>query len=133
MGQLHDSVQFRGDRLEYYFVDLPGKWEGIHFLVTSHDNEINYAVIKEAQVGVRVDSLKTTGAPKLTLRNTVIKYTLSSGLLGITADIYGENCLIFNCGDWDCQLEYGGNYNFENCTFADYSNIVINHQALWCA
>jgi hypothetical protein len=129
MGQLHDSVQFRGDRLEQYFVDLPGNWEGIHFLRSSHDNEINYAVIKEAQVGIRIDSLKETAAPKLTLRNTVIEYTLSSGILGITADIYGENCLVFNCGDWDCQLEYGGNYNFQNCTFADFSNIVINHQS----
>src|SRR6185436_15600938 len=108
---------------------LPGNWEGIHLLRSSHDNEINYAVIKEAQVGIRVDSLKETAAPKLILRNTVIKYTLSSGILGITADIYGENCLVFNCGDWDVQLEYGGSYNFQNCTFADFSNVVINHQS----
>lgn len=129
MGQLHDSVQFRGDRLEYYFVDLPGNWEGIHLLRSSHDNEINYAVIREAQVGIRVDSLKETPAPKLTMRNTVIKYMLSAGILGITADIYGENCLVFNCGDNNIQLEYGGNYEFQNCTFADYSNVVINHQS----
>jgi hypothetical protein len=90
MGQLHDSVQFRGDRLEYYYIDDPGNWEGIHFLRSSHDNEINYAVIKEGIVGVRVDSLKETTAPKLTMSNTVIKYTLSSGILGITADIYAE-------------------------------------------
>ncbi|HYV92203.1 MAG TPA: choice-of-anchor Q domain-containing protein [Chitinophagales bacterium] len=129
MGQLHDTVQFRGDRLEQYFVDLPGNWEGIHLLRSSHDNEINYAVIKEAQVGIRIDSLKETAAPKLTLRNSVIKYTLSSGILGITSDIYGENCLVFNCGDWDVQLEYGGNDTFQNCTFADFSNILINHQS----
>jgi hypothetical protein len=129
MGQLHDSVQFRGDRLEQYFVDLPGNWEGIHLLRSSHDNEFNYAVIKEAVVGIRVDSLKETPAAKLILRNTVIKYTLSSGILGITADIDGENCLVFNCGDWDVQLEYGGNYDFRDCTFANFSNVVINHQS----
>lgn len=128
LGQLHDSVQFRGDRLEYYYIDDPGNWEGIHFLRSSRDNEINYAVIKEAIVGIRVDSLKETSAPKLTLRNSVIKYTLSSGLLGITSDIYAENCLVFSCGEWNAQLEYGGNYEFQNCTFANYSNIVINHQ-----
>jgi len=129
MGQLHDSVQFRGDRLETYYVDDPGNWEGIHLLRSSHDNEIDYAVIKEAIVGVRVDSLKETPAPKLTIKNSVIKYTLSSGILGITADIYGENCLIFSCGEWDTQLEYGGNYQFVNCTFANYTNIAINHQS----
>lgn len=129
LGQLHDSVQFRGDRLEYYYVDLPGNWEGIHFLRSSRDNEINYAVIKEAIVGIRVDSLKETAAPKLTIRNSVIKYTLSSGLLAITADIYGENCLIHSCGEWNAQLEYGGNYDFQNCTFANFSSIVTNHQS----
>jgi hypothetical protein len=129
MGQLHDSVQFRGDRLEYYYLDLPGNWQGIHFLRSSRDNEINYAVIKEGIIGVRVDSLKETAAPKLTMRNSVIKYTLSAGILGITADVYAENCLVVSCGEWNAQLEFGGNYEFQNCTFANYSNIVINHQS----
>lgn len=129
MGQANDSVIFRGDRLESYYVDDPGNWEGIHLLRSSHDNEINYAVIKEAIVGIRVDSLKETTAPKLTMRNSQIRFTLSSGLLGITADIYAENCLIQGCGEWNVQLEYGGNYQFENCTFANYSSILINHQS----
>ncbi|MGB3076959.1 MAG: choice-of-anchor Q domain-containing protein [Chitinophagales bacterium] len=129
MGQANDSVIFRGDRLESYYVDDPGNWEGIHLLRSSHDNEINYAVIKEAIVGIRVDSLKETSAPKLTMRNSQIRFTLSSGLLGITADIYAENCLIQGCGEWNVQLEYGGNYVFENCTFANYSSVLINHQS----
>ena len=129
MGQLHDSVIFRGDRLEQYYVDDPGNWEGIHLLLTSHDNEINYAVIKEPVVGIRVDSLKITSAPKLTMRNTQIRYTLSSGILGITSDIYAENCLVQGCGEWNVQLEYGGNYDFEDCTFANYSSILISHQS----
>ena len=129
LGQVHDSVEFRGDRLEYFYIDLPGNWEGVHLLRSSHDNEINYAVIKEAIVGIRVDSLKETAAPKLTIRNSVIKFTLSSGILGITADIYGENCLVHSCGEWNTQLEFGGNYNFQNCTFANFSSVVTNHQS----
>lgn len=129
MGQINDSVIFRGDRLEQYYIDDPGNWEGIHLLRSSRDNEINYAVIKEAIVGIRVDSLKETSAPKLTMRNSQIRFTLSSGLLGITSDIYAENCLIHACGEWNVQLEFGGNYEFENCTFANYSSILINHQS----
>jgi hypothetical protein len=128
MGALGDSVVFRGDRLEPYFVDLPGNWQGIHLLRSSRDNEINYAVIKEAIVGVRVDSLKETASPKLTIRNSVINYTLSSGLLGITTDIAAENCLLINSGQNAAQLEFGGNYEFNNCTFAVFGNIVTNHQ-----
>lgn len=129
MGQVNDSVIFRGDRLESYYVDDPGNWEGIHLLRSSHDNEINYAVIKEAIVGIRVDSLKETDSPKLTMRNSQIRFTLSSGLLAITSDVYAENCLIQGCGEWNVQLEFGGNYQFENCTFANNSSILINHQS----
>ncbi|MCS6917024.1 MAG: choice-of-anchor Q domain-containing protein [Chitinophagales bacterium] len=128
LGQPGDSVVFRGDRLEPYFVDLPGNWQGIHLLKTSKDNVVEYAVIKESIVGIRVDSLKVTAYPKLTLRNSIIRLTLSSGLLGITADIYAENCLIHSCGEWNVQLEYGGNYEFQNCTFANASTIVTQHQ-----
>jgi hypothetical protein len=127
---VHDSVVFRGDRLEQYFVDDPGNWEGIHFLRSSHDNEINYAVIKEAIVGIRVDSLKETSAPKLTLRNTLIRYTLSSGITWnnvryLRGELPGTTVVV----EWDVQLEFGGNYQFENCTFANYSSVLINHQS----
>ncbi len=128
LGAPGDSVQFRGDRLEYYFVDLPGNWQGIHLLKTSRNNLIEYAVIKESVVGIRVDSLSVNAAPKLILRNTVIKFVLSSGLLAITGDVYVENCLIHSCGQWNVQLEYGGNYEFQNCTFANFYSVVINHQ-----
>lgn len=128
LGVPGDSVVFRGDRLENYFVDLPGNWGGIHFLKFSHDNEIYNTVIKEAIVGVRVDSLSTNANPKLILKQDKINYCLSAGILGITSTIAAENCLVINCGENNLQLELGGNNIFTNCTFADYSNIVINHQ-----
>ena len=128
LGTPTDSVVFRGDRLENYFVDLPGNWGGIHFLKFSQDNEIDNAIIKEATVGVRVDSLSVNANPKLILKQTRINYCLSAGILGITSTINAENCLVINCGENNLQLELGGNNQFTNCTFADFSNTVINHE-----
>ena len=124
-----DSVIFQGDRLEPYFQDLPGRWQGIHFLKGSINNEIDCAIIKDAEIGVRVDSLPVNGLPNLFMRRVKIKNMLYSGILGITAVIRGENLLVFNCGQNNCfQTILGGDYQFDNCTFADYSTTVINHQ-----
>ena len=129
MGTASDTIIFQGDRLENYFQDLPGRWQGIHFLYTSHDNEINYSTIKDAEIGVRVDSFPSVGDPYVRLRQVVIKNMLYSGILGIRGKIRGENLLIFNCGQNNClQNILGGDYQFDNCTFANYSNTVINHQ-----
>lgn len=124
-----DSVVFQGDRLEQFFQDLPGRWQGIHFLRGSINNEINCATIKDAEIGVRVDSLPENNFPNLFLRKVKIKNMLYSGILGITAVIRGENLLVINCGQNNCfQNILGGDYQFNNCTFADYSNVAINHQ-----
>jgi hypothetical protein len=61
-GTKNDSVIFQTDRREEFLDDEPGQWGGIHFLRGSVDNRINFAVIKNAIVGVRVDSLAESGS-----------------------------------------------------------------------
>lgn len=127
-GTLDDPVTFEADRLESFYEDLPGQWDGIHLLLPSTDNLINYAIIKNGVVGIRVDSLANNGDYKLKISNTIIKNMESTGILGITATIDASNCLVFNCGDYSLQLEYGGLYNLKHCTFANYSSAVLNHK-----
>ncbi|PCH69914.1 MAG: hypothetical protein COC01_00320 [Bacteroidetes bacterium] len=127
-GTLDNPVVFQADRLESFYDDLPGQWDGIHFLIQSIDNVINYAVIKNGVVGVRLDSLSTNNLYKLTMTNTVIHNISSTGILGITSSIDAENCLIYNCGDYCAQLEYGGIYDLKHCTFANYSSVILSHK-----
>jgi len=129
MGMPHDSIVFRGDRLEYYYVDLPGNWGTIWLRSGSQQNEIHNAIIKEATVGVRVDGPPVDASPwKLQMSQTVINYCLSDGILGVTASLRAENCLVINCGENVVRMELGGVDSFIHCTLADFSNVVINHQ-----
>ncbi|MBL4655585.1 MAG: right-handed parallel beta-helix repeat-containing protein [Bacteroidia bacterium] len=127
-GTLENPVVFQADRLESFYDDLPGQWDGIHFLIQSTDNVINYAVIKNGVVGVRLDSLSTNNFYKLTMTNTVIHNITSAGILAITSSIDAENCLVYNCGDYCIQLEYGGIYDLKHCTFANYSSVILSHK-----
>jgi hypothetical protein len=118
-GTLTDSITFTSDRTERIYDDEPGQWEGIHILRNSFNNRINYAVIKNALAGIRVDSLSNNANPKLLLTNSIIKNHEVAGILGYTASITGINNLLYNCGQYLLIGLYGGDYNFYQNTFAN--------------
>ena len=120
-GTLTDSITFSSDRLERIYDDEPGQWQGLHFLRTSFDNLINYATVKNALVGIRVDSLSINTNPKLLLANSIIKNHEVAGVLGYTATITGLNNLMYNCGQFLLIGLYGGDYKFYQNTFANFN------------
>jgi hypothetical protein len=75
-----------------------------------------------------VDSLPINNLPKLWITQSIIKNMLSKGFFGLTGSILAENCLVYNCGEYNVDLALGGAYRFTHCTFANYSNDVIEHE-----
>ena len=68
-GTLNEKVVFQGDRLEDFYDNKPGQWEGIHFLKGSVSNRIRHVQIKNSIVGIRVDSLPENNDSSLVLRS----------------------------------------------------------------
>ena len=120
-GTLTDTITFTSDRQERIYDDEPGQWSGIHILRPSFNNTINYTTVKNALVGIRVDSLSINANPKLLLTNSIIKNHEVAGVLGYTASITGINNLMFNCGQFLIIGLYGGDYNFYQNTLANYN------------
>ena len=114
-GTLDKPVIFESDRLEPEFDEEPGQWTGIWLQAGTGGHRIEHCIIRNSIIGVRVDS-----AADLTLRNTQIYNTASSGLIGIHAKITAENCLFHSNNGYSIQLEYGGDYDFSYCTAASY-------------
>ncbi|MCC6459284.1 MAG: right-handed parallel beta-helix repeat-containing protein [Saprospiraceae bacterium] len=114
-GTLDKPVIFEDDRLEPEFDDEAGQWTGIWLQSGTTGHRIENCIIRNSIIGVRVDS-----ATELSLRNTQIYNTASSGLIGIHAKITAENCLFHSNNGYSIQLEYGGNYSFAYCTAASY-------------
>ena len=108
-------VIFESDRLEPEFNDEPGQWTGIWLQSGTTGHRLENCIIRNSVIGIRVDSAAT-----LTLRNTQIYNTGSSGLIGIHANITAENCLFHTNTGYSIQLEYGGEYHFTYCTAASY-------------
>ena len=69
-GTLGNEVTFQGDRLEEWYRNLPGQWDRIWILPGSFDNEINYTIIKNGNIGIQVDTIANNN-PTLTINNSI--------------------------------------------------------------
>lgn len=121
-GTKENPVIFEGDRLEDYFRDISGQWGRIWLYAGSIDNEINYAIIRNGEVGLHVDTTGNSLNPTLRITNSLIYNMSGTGILGQGTNIRAANCVIGNCGASSVALSLGGNYDFRHCTIGNFWN-----------
>jgi len=121
-GTLEKPVTFTGDRLEDYYLDQPGMWEGIWLEKGSRNNSLTYAEITNAKTGIQADSIGLDGTEPLLLHNCMIHNMINYGIRAIKTRLIATNCQITNCGGNVVSIENGGDYDFRNCTIARYFN-----------
>jgi len=122
-GTKEEPVTFEGDRLEPEFENIAGQWQGIYLFPLSVDNEVDWAIIKNARLGIQADTSNAavSSNPTLTIRNSIIQNISSIGISGRGAWIEGTNCIFANCGNYCGAFSLGGKYDFKHCTFANYA------------
>ena len=134
-GTVDDPVIFQGDRLESFYDDVPSQWLGIFLLRGSSSNSIQHAIIKNAFYGVSVgsndnpdlNSFTWSNAPDATISHTIIKNMTYIGIFGFLSDIDVSNTLVYNCGQHNAHLAFGGNYVFNHVTMSNYGYNAIDH------
>ena len=115
-GTIDQPVTILSDRLEEEYQDIPSQWFGI-IMDGSEGNRLDHTTIKHSLTGVKVDS-----SASASFYSCEIGHTGASAIIGRHADIYAENCLMHNNGGAAFGVEFGGNYEFNNCTMANYNN-----------
>ena len=119
-GVLNHPVRFQGDRLDPFYRDLPGQWDGIYLEKGSVQNEINYAIIKNGSFGILIDTINSPGIPALKIDNTIIQNMTGTGISAYASSIVSTNCVIGNCGSAALELVFGGSYDFRHLTIGNY-------------
>lgn len=117
---LENEVIFEGDRLEPLYEDIPGQWGTIWLFNGSVENEINFATIKNATIGVLVEGNQDAVVDKLTITNSKLYNHSNFGILGRATSITAENVVFNKSGQSSFAGTYGGKYNFTHCTIANY-------------
>lgn len=118
-GDLDNPIVFQGDRLEDLYDDWAGQWGGIRFLPGSHSNLIDYAEIKNAKIGVEVDTTTNIEIPTLFISNSIIKNHSLFGIYALSTNVVATNCVVADCGIYNVGLLLGGRYSFFNCTLSN--------------
>lgn len=121
-GTKENPVVIEGDRLEPYYQDVSGQWGRIWLYAGSINNEIDYAIIKNGQIGVHADTTGNSTNPTLRISNTQIFNMSYAGILGQGTTIEAANCVIGNCGNSSVALTLGGKYDFRHCTIGNFWN-----------
>ncbi len=137
-GTLNNTVNFQGVRNDANYInnykELPGQWDRIWIMKGSTNNEIDYALIKNGDIGIEVDSA-VANFNTLVIKNTIIRNMNSNCILAKNSNIHAENLVASNTGDAVLAITNGGYYEFYQCTFANYwttnsSNSFRNAPAL---
>jgi hypothetical protein len=123
-GTREDSVVFQGVRKESVYQQIAGQWDRIWINQGNTINKINYAVIKNGNIGIQAEFVPELGpgplGGELVLSNTRIRNMKAFGLYGVNYKITTcYNNIISNCGSYAMAL-IGGNYNFRHCTVANF-------------
>ncbi len=120
-GTQAEPVVFQGDRPEPYYENLPGQWDRIWINESDAASSINYAIIKNAFIGIQTEILQDVmAANKLELKNTIIENMSGAGILSRYYNIDAENIVVSNCQQYCAALTMGGDYEFRQSTFGNY-------------
>ena len=119
-GTLNHPVRFQGDRLDPYYKDLPGQWDGIYLEKGSRQNEIDYAIIKNGSFGIFIDTISSPTVPTLNINNTIIQNMAGTGIYAYASNVISTNCVIGDCGNAALELAFGGSYDFRQLTIGNF-------------
>ncbi len=128
-GTVEEPIIFQGDRLEAIYDDLPNQWDRIWINEGVLENKLEYVVIKNALIGLQVQSFWTPGQPlstnTLVLNNVHIQNCLTAGLYTENYRIQANNLLVNDAGQYAVVLTGGGQYTFDQATIANYWSFDI--------
>lgn len=121
-GTQEQPVTIQGDRLEPFFQSQPGQWDRIWLMDArpNADHIINYAIIRNAFIGVQAESFIHPTQAALRLYNTVIENHTGAGVLAVLYAIDACNMVIDNCGQYAFAITQGGDYLIRHSTIGNY-------------
>ena len=125
-GTFEEPIEFKGDRLEMAYSEIPDQWNGIILCSGSHNNVFNYSKIKNANIGLQVGTVEHSGYASVQLANTQIANMSWSGIWAMKSKILAYNCVISNVRYYNTALLLGGDYQFYHTTFANYYNDIAS-------
>lgn len=136
-GSASEMIIMEGDRTSdknsdrhsaFKYANIPGQWFGLRFGWPSKGNEIKYARIKNATVGIYMDTSSFDTKDIVRVQNTFIQNMTYSAVRGTRSKFYMDNSVLANCGSACLYTFKGGDYDLKHVTisgFCDFGGTTI--------
>ena len=113
-GTFDRPVIIRDDRIE---PDHDGEWAGIRLGPESGPHSFQHMILTSGLVGIAIDS-----AAEMTVDYSMIVFTGGPGFFARHASVDISNSLFYENGSQSMAITYGGDYNINYCTMANFGN-----------
>ena len=127
-GKTEKPVLFSSDRLEDFYNDIPGQWNGIYFPKGNLGAEITNATIENSSVGLSFNQPNI--GSEIKINNSIIRHCLKNGIEITTGNFSLNNLLITNCGQAALSISDGTNGTINHSTIANYYDYGRNSRSL---
>lgn len=129
-GTVAEPVILQSVRLDGNYEKASGQWQGVVFLEGSRNNTIFNTSIRNADVGLWLNTFDEDDIPDLTLKNVRLENMSSAGILAVNSDLYAANLLANHCETFSALHLGGGNYTYEHCTLVGDGSAFGNDESL---
>ena len=114
LGTQENPVIIQDDRIE---PDYGGAWSGIRLGPESGPHNFTHVQMKNALVAIAADS-----ASIVNIDHSILAFTDGPGFFARHANAQISNSLFYENGTQGIALTYGGNYDVNYCTMANFNN-----------
>ncbi len=118
-GTTSEPIYFQSIRSDGRYASLAGGWGKIWLMAGSKDNNLENVRIKNATIGMVVDT-NVNNSPTCKFLNVMIENCSGIGLYARGARLEAKNMIIQNTASHCVALTIGGDYQFVDCSFANY-------------
>ena len=127
-GETERPVLFSSDRLEDFYNDVPGQWDGIYFQKGNLGAEITNTIIENSSVGLSFN--QPIIGSEIKINNSIVRHCLKNGIEITTGNFLLNNLIITNCGHAALSLSDGTNGTINHSTIANYYEYGRNNRSL---
>lgn len=121
-GTAEERITVKNTRFDNNYEFAPGQWDAIYFLEGSNNNLVRYTDITNGNIGLRLGTPDDDDDFDLFVANSTIGHMATAGILAFSSELFCENTLIYNSGQWVVGNFAGGTYQYDHCTLVNFPN-----------
>lgn len=121
-GTFSEPVKFEGSRLESWYENTAGQWEGLVLDEESQDHDFSFLHLKNARIGIDCNAINMVNPVALKMSSCKISNCSKEGLILSKSSSTVLNSLVSNCGKNAVNIKGGGSHEFIHCTISNEVN-----------